>query len=122
MKNTLKGVLLSALVFPGLGQMALKSYRRGAWLMVTVAVALVVMISVAVKQARMLFHQMEAEGGVIDMAAITDAVDRVANTTDSVIINGAFLLIVLLWLFGVVDAFRTGRRRDAVERETMTPR
>ena len=36
MKNSMKGALLSGLVFPGLGQIALKRYRRGFALMLTV--------------------------------------------------------------------------------------
>lgn len=116
MKNTVTGVVLSGLVFPGLGQIALKSYRRGVWLIVAVAVALITMITIAVKQARTIFHQLETDGGTIDMAAITDAVDRFANTTDSMVINGAFLLLIVLWLFGIIDAFRIGRKRDAVAR------
>ncbi len=116
MKNTLKGVLLSGLVFPGLGQIAQKSYRRGVFLMLAVAVGVVAMTTVAVKQAGVIFHQIETDGGVIDIEAITDAVDRIANTTDSAIIDGALLLIVVLWITGVIDAYRTGRKLDSAGR------
>lgn len=113
MKNTLKGVLLSGLVFPGLGQIAQRSYRRGALLILATMVSLGSIMSVAVKQAGAIFHQIETEGGVIDIEAITAAVDRIADTTDTMIINGAFAIIVALWLFGMVDAYRTGRKQDA---------
>ena len=39
MKNSLKGALLSGLVFPGLGQVVLKHYKRGFALMLTVSVS-----------------------------------------------------------------------------------
>ena len=47
MNNALKGALLSGLVYPGLGQVVLKHYKRGAALIITITAAL---LAVLIKQ------------------------------------------------------------------------
>ncbi len=44
MKNSLKGAFLSGLIFPGLGQIILKHYKRGTVIMLTVLVGMSVFI------------------------------------------------------------------------------
>ena len=51
MNNALKGALLSGLVFPGLGQVNLKHYKRGIALMLIVSISLLVIVVKAVLQA-----------------------------------------------------------------------
>jgi hypothetical protein len=112
MKNSLKGALLSGLVFPGLGQLVLKHYRRGFSLMLIVMAGLFVIIKITVGQAYAILEKIEAEGGTPDMETVTQAAAQAATPSDSLIINLVTLLIVLCWLVGIIDAYRIGKRRD----------
>lgn len=112
MNNSLKGALLSGVIFPGLGQVRLKHYKRGIVLMFTVFASMVVMVLKAVQQAFTILEKIMLEGGVIDIKTITDATTQAISTSDNVMYNLALLLIVVCWIFGIVDAYRIGKKKD----------
>ncbi len=112
MKNSLKGALLSGLVFPGLGQLVLKRYRRGFALMLTVMAGLFVMIVTAVQQAYAILDRIETEGGSPDMDTITQAAAQAATAASSPVSTAVSLLIFVCWIVGIIDAYRIGKKKD----------
>jgi hypothetical protein len=117
MKNSIKGVLLSGLVFPGLGQVILRHYKRGAVIMFTVLVNLSVVIVIAVQNALAILEKIGSEGGVIDMSTISNAATQASTPSESLIFKLLLLLIIFCWIIGVVDAYRIGKKKDIEERE-----
>ena len=118
MNNSLKGAFLSGLVFPGLGQVVLKHYKRGAVIMLTVLVSLSVIIIEAVQKAFTILEKIELDGGTIDMNTISNAATHASTTSDSLIFSFALLLIIFCWIIGVVDAFRIGKKKDIEQQST----
>ena len=118
MNHSLKGAFLSGLVFPGLGQVVLKHYKRGAVIMLTVLVSMSVIVIEAVQKAFTILEKIESEGGAIDMNMISNAATQVSTTSDSLIFSFALLLIIFCWIIGVVDAFRIGRKKDIEQQST----
>ena len=116
MNNSLKGALLSGLVFPGLGQVILKHYTRGIALMLAVLAGLSVIVVKASQQALAIVEKIQSEGGAIDMNTISNAATQASTTSESFIFNLVLLLIIVCWIIGVVDAYRIGRKRDIEER------
>ena len=112
MRNALKGALWSGVIFPGLGQVILKHYTRGIVLMLMVSASLVVIVLKAVQHALAIVEKIESEGVVIDIQTITEAATRASSTSDSLIYNLGSLLIVFCWIFGIVDAYRIGKKKD----------
>jgi hypothetical protein len=112
MKNSVKGALLSGLVFPGLGQIVLKRYARGIVLMTAVMIALYVMIVTAVQQAYAILGSIESEGGVPDSEAIGQAAAQAAAASDSPVVAAMSLLLIVCWVVGIIDAYRIGRQKD----------
>jgi TM2 domain-containing membrane protein YozV len=112
MKNSLKGALLSGLVFPGLGQIALKHYWRGFALMLAVMAGLYIMIMTAVQQAYAILDSIEAEGGVPDSNTISQAAAQAAAASDTPMITAATVLIIICWIVGIIDAYRIGKKKD----------
>jgi len=112
MNNALKGALLSGLVFPGLGQVNLKHYKRGIALMLIVSISLLVIVVKAVLQALTILEKIESEGRAIDMSTILNATTQASTTSDSLLYKFVLLLIILCWIIGIVDAYRIGKKRD----------
>src|SRR3990172_4874960 len=106
MSNSLKAALLSGLVFPGIGQVVLKRYRRGMVLMLTVLACLSVIVAKAVQQAFSILKQIELAGGVINMDAISNVATQSSTTSDGLVFNSVLSLIIVCWILGVVDAYR----------------
>jgi TM2 domain-containing membrane protein YozV len=116
LKNSLKGALLSGLIFPGLGQMVLKRYRRGVVLMLAVIAALTVMIMTAVQQAYAVLENIEASGVTPDSDSIRQAAEQAAAASDSRIIPAMALVIMVCWVGGIIDAYLIGRQQDRAAR------
>jgi len=112
MSNSLKGALLSGLVFPGLGQVVLKRYKRGVVIMLAVLASMTVIVVKAVQNALAILEKLEREGGAIDMTAITNAATQASTGSGNLIINLLLLLVFVSWIIGVVDAYRIGRKID----------
>jgi hypothetical protein len=116
MNVSLKGALWSGFIFPGLGQIALKHYKRGAVLMLTVLVGLSVVVVKAVQHTLVVLEKLELEGAAISMNAISNVVTHTSSTSESLIFNLALLLIMFCWIIGTVDAYRIGRKEDIEKR------
>ncbi|MFQ6115855.1 MAG: hypothetical protein ACE5NG_17485 [bacterium] len=118
MNNSLKGAFLSGLIFPGLGQVVLKHYKRGAVIMLTALVSLSVVVVNAVQHALAILEKIESEGGAISMSTISNAATQASTTSGSLTFNLVLLLLILCWIIGVVDAYRIGKKRDLEEGST----
>jgi hypothetical protein len=116
MNYSLKGALLSGLIFPGLGQISLKHYKRGAVIMLTVIVSMAVVVMKAVQHALVILEKIELEGGIISMDAILNATTQASTNLGSFTFNLLFLLIGVCWIIGTVDAYRIGREKDIEQR------
>jgi len=116
MNNALKGGLLSGLVFPGVGQAVLKYYKRGVVLMVTVFFGMAAIVVIAVQQALSILEKIESEGGTMDMNTISNAATQAMLSSGSLMINSLLLLIIICWIFGIIDAYRIGKKKDLEEK------
>ncbi len=115
MNNSLKGAVWSGLIFPGLGQVVLKHYKRGAVIMLMVLVSMSVVVVKAVHSALAILEGIELESGAISMSTISNAANQAPTTSGSLTINLVLLLTILCWIFGVVDAYRIGKEKDIEE-------
>ncbi len=118
MKNSLKGAFWSGLIFPGLGQIILKHYKRGAVIMITVLVCMSVFIVKVVQHALDILEKIQSQGGVISMSTISNAVTQASTTSGNLTLNIVLLLVILCWIIGVVDAYRIGKIKDIEEGST----
>lgn len=112
MSNAIKGALLSGLVFPGLGQVAQKHRKRGFSIMLAVLVNLLLIVYKAVSHAYKILEQMELESGIVGFDSIPVATSQSVSVLSNGPVKIALVLIVLIWIFGIVDAYRIGARMD----------
>ncbi len=117
MKKSLKGVLLSGLVFPGCGQFVMKHYIRGVALMIIGSLCLLVIGMKVLQQAFVVLEKIEYGGGAIDMSEVINAVGLVDTTSDDVTYKFASLLLLFCWIIGIIDAYRSGRKKDRKEQQ-----
>jgi hypothetical protein len=111
MKKSLKGALLSGLVFPGLGQLWLRRYLLGMTLLIAVCAATAIVVGKVSHEALRLVEKTEAEGGTVDVVAIVNSAGSVSSAADGTT-RAAMMLMVLCWIIGVVDAYLAGRKAD----------
>jgi len=113
MKKSLMAALLSGLIYPGVGQLWLRHYARGLALIVVVTAALTTIVAKASLDALHLLEKIEAEGGAVDLVAIVNLATTASLTSSNHILTKcATLVLVLGWLYGVVDAYLLGKRQE----------
>ena len=110
MKKSSKALVLSGLVFPGLGQIILKRYKAAAVIMLAVAISFYKMLSIALEQANAIVNKVITQGGVLDMQAITDAATQATISTDNSTFKLYLWVIIVCWLISIVDAWVTGKK------------
>ena len=115
MNNSLKGAFLSGLIFPGLGQVLLKHYKRGAVIMFTVLASLSVVIAKAAQHGLSILEKIESEGGAISMSSLSNMATTESSASGSLTIKFIMIFVILCWIFSVFDAYRIGKKKDIEE-------
>ncbi len=108
MKSAVKAALLSGIVFPGLGQLYLKRYKRGLAILIAVLLCLGIIIGTVVASALESLKAIERGGGIADMETVSNLA-RIDSVHSAIDINFILLFVLCCWVFSVVDAYRIGK-------------
>ncbi len=112
MSKALKGALLSGLVLPGLGQIVLKRYRRGAAFMVAAMAGVAVVMVKAAQTAMAIVDKVGPAAENLDINQMMTTTNQALAEAGTIGYKLALALIFLSWLFGTVDAYLVGRKLD----------
>ncbi len=115
MTKAVKGIILSGLVFPGLGQLTFKCYKRGIALTVVSFTCFVFIIIMSVQKALTLLEQLSFKGGTIDIKSISEIAVQASNAEGDITYNLILLLIICCWIYSTIDAYLIGKNVDKVE-------
>lgn len=111
MTNALKGVLLSALVLPGLGQFMLKRRLRGTLMMMAVLCLLSVLMVQVFRTAMTILENINVQVEQVDVSVFYDAVQQTSTGSGTLLSS----LLLICWLAATVDAYLIGRKLDREE-------
>jgi TM2 domain-containing membrane protein YozV len=119
MKISYKAALLSAFVFPGVGQFYLKRYWRGLVIMLIILTGLGYMIWSATVAALSVLDDkvVKLQVGTKSLQELSNIVGSKMSTADPYY-NAFFYLIVCLWIFAVIDAYIIGKGKESRDEET----
>jgi hypothetical protein len=109
MKTALKAALLSAFVFPGMGQMYLKRHVRGLIQMILVLAGLGILIAKATLRALQVLDKIQVQGGAMDMNAVSNLAATSSATSSDPYSQVILFAIIGCWVFSVIDAYRLGK-------------
>jgi hypothetical protein len=112
MSNGLKGLLFSAFIFPGAGQILLTRYLRGAIFFALAFVSGILCVTGLVRQAVVILQDLVAKGEVITTPKIMAIVADVSTYASSLFLKISLLIFLCCWLSSVVDAWLIGRKMD----------
>jgi TM2 domain-containing membrane protein YozV len=121
MKTAVKAALLSGVVFPGLGQIYLKRYRRGLIILILVLLAFGIIIGTVTVSALKSLKAIENGGGIADMETISNLAS-IDSAHSGIYLRLILLFVLCCWLFSVVDAYKIGQRSlPAIDNEKELP-
>lgn len=112
MKKSTKAALLSGLLFPGIGHLALKEYLRASILIVAAMAAVYVLTTAAVDQAMTVVDRIKSGEVALDSQAISEAITASTAESDNRAANASLFIFGACWLFGIVDSYRLGKAKE----------
>ena len=112
MKRSTRAVLLSGLVFPGLGHIFLKQYLRGSILVLIALATASVIIRFAVRQAQVIVDGVVSGDISVDAGAMTELLSNASSGSDSTAVTVSTIIFGTCWLIGIVDSYRVGIALD----------
>lgn len=112
MTKAIKATLLSAFVFPGLGQCYLKRFKRGILIIVLTLAGLSALIVRTLLSALDTLDALQKTGKPID----ANAISGIAESASSFSSGNTALLIFLIacWAYAIVDAYLLGRKENQI--------
>ena len=113
-KKSTKAALLSGLIFPGVGHLYLNRYLSGILLLVGATAAVYFFMSSAVHAALEVAENIQNGGVSLDTESIKLAISSQSGSAERGM-NAATIVLIVLWLIGIVDSYRVGRKRETAE-------
>lgn len=98
-----KALFLSALVFPGAGQLYLQRYKSGVVLLVTIIMCIFTMVASVLNTAMSAMQEIQISGGIVDMSQISRIATETAENASNNGFTLALILIIACWLYSIVD-------------------
>ena len=105
MNKSMKGALLSALVFPGVGQISIGHKKRGWFIIFVNCIFLYMIISEIIEQASSLVEKMQKNGVALDYESISNKTSELVSFSDNSSLNILLMLLIFSWIASVVDAY-----------------
>jgi TM2 domain-containing membrane protein YozV len=114
MKKSIKAVLLSGLVLPGLGQFYLKRWVSGFLLSGVAVYAVYYIGSVVVSTALDLTQKIESGAIPADIETVSRLVSQQLSGSEQST-SLATMAFAASWVIGIIGAYWCGRKQDRVE-------
>lgn len=108
MKKSTKAVLLSALVFPGVGHLYLKKTLFGGLLAIASFVCIYDIMSKMMQNMQQMVDRMQSGYVPPDMTAMLELASSQTAGMEAHLSGTSAVIFVILWLVAVFDSYRVG--------------
>ncbi len=107
MSKATKAALISALIFPGAGQLFLKKYVTGFSLLATAIVCLYILITNVVNTALQLVEKIQSGQVQADLSTVTALISQQTGS-EAQQLNIVTLVLAAIWLISIIHAYKSG--------------
>jgi len=109
MKKPFKAILVSALVYPGLGHIFLKYYTQGLLIIASFSLPLWFIISDVITKTNQVIAEVQNGQVPLDAVAISDAISH-SSGTDMQTLSIYSYVMLAVWVIAIVDIYRITRK------------
>jgi len=111
MKKSVKSALLSALIFPGVGQIS-AGYKKRGWLIILInCVLLFLMFSEIVQQAHNVINTMQKNAIALDVEQISNTTSVLIGFSNSSYLNSLLIILMISWSYTILDAYHIADKK-----------
>jgi len=109
MRKPLKAVLISALVYPGLGHFLFKHYIAGTIILSSFSIPLLLLVGDIVTTTNQVITQVQRGEIPLDVSAISNAILMTPGSSMQTLNIYGYIMIAA-WLMGILDLYRVARK------------
>ena len=107
MKKSLKAVLVSALIYPGLGHFIFKKYVVGIAFIISFSIPLLLLIQGMLAKANQVVLQIQQGETALDVTAISNSL---MTSSDMQTLDTYTYIMLAIWIISVLDVYRVSRK------------
>ncbi|AOW77017.1 hypothetical protein A3Q34_09205 [Colwellia sp. PAMC 20917] len=113
MKTSTKAALLSALVYPGIGQLICHAYRRATLFILSFSVTAYLYIEEVIRQYQPLINKVKSGDVALNSQALIAEMARNPIIVDPILVSTLTYMLLTCWVLAIVDAYSMGIKKDA---------
>jgi hypothetical protein len=108
MKKTIKAVLLSAFIFPGVGHLLFKRYIAATILAITALTATYLLIAKVLESAMLIVDKIQRGEVAADITTISELASQQPSTDGFLGTKVISMILLITWLVAIIDCYRIG--------------
>jgi hypothetical protein len=116
MKRSTKAVLISGLVFPGLGHIFLRRYVVGFVLLCLAGGSIYTVAKTVIDTALDVAEEIESGSVAVDSGSMSQLVAQRSREAEKST-NVAVWVLMASWVIGIIDSYRVGRAQKSSRRD-----
>ncbi len=113
MNLTAKAILLNALLFPGWGEIYLKKYLKGFWIITAFLSGIASIVWSIIQAAMDILKATPVKKGAVTLSLVIDMAIKAVKALDIYLLIFILMLMVLLWILSIIDAYLLGKEAMA---------
>lgn len=113
MNLAVKAILFNALLFPGWGEIYLKKYIKGFWIIIAFLSGIVSIVWSIMQAAMDILKTTPVKKGAVTLGIVIDVVMKAIKSLDFYFLIFILILMVLLWILSIIDAYLLGKEAMA---------
>ncbi len=114
MNLAIRAALYNALLFPGWGHFYLKQYKRGIIFILPVLAGMLAICWAIAQVAYNILNANPFPKGTVDLATVIKLSTDSTKALDLNKLSIILVLIILLWIVSILDAYRLGKKQMAI--------
>ena len=110
MNPAIKAALFSALLFPGWGQIYLKNYKKGIFIIIAIVAGISSILWSVVQTTKNILKIAPIKKGTVTLSVVVQlAIDSI-KALDRYYLFLILLSMILLWILSIIDAYTSGKK------------
>lgn len=109
MEKSLKALLLSLLLYPGVGHFFLKKNKAGCFFAAFFSLPVFIVLSEIFTKMNQIITRLESGELPFDPIAVTKAISEITSSSDSQLLTINIYVLVVIWIISAFDAYRLGK-------------
>jgi TM2 domain-containing membrane protein YozV len=108
-----KAALFNALLFPGWGQIYLKSYKKGILIITSITAGTLSIVWSVVQTTKNILKIAPFKKGTVTFEAVVQTAINAITALNLFYLYLILFFMIILWIFSIIDAYRLGKEEMA---------